>query len=81
MKKIWLSILALILIAWIIYAGYFFLEEEKLKRIFISNKNDNSKLKYELSVLVDDLGKRFKGLIFMSFFYLLFVLYIFHVLI
>ena len=31
MKKIWLSILALILIAWIIYAGYFFLEEKRVK--------------------------------------------------
>ena len=48
--------------------GYFFIEEDKLKRIFIRNKNDNAKLKYELSVLVDDLGKRFKGLIFMSIF-------------
>ena len=31
MKKIWLSILALILIVWIIYAGYFFLEEKRVK--------------------------------------------------
>ena len=48
--------------------GYFFVEEEKLKRIFIRNKEDNMKLKYELSVLMKDIKNRFIGLIFLSIF-------------
>ena len=31
MKKVLLSVLALILIAWIVYAGYFFLEEKRVR--------------------------------------------------
>ena len=46
--------------------GYFFIEENKLKRVFLRNKNDNVKLKYELSVIVKDLGKRFIVLIIVS---------------
>ena len=48
--------------------GYFFVEEEKLKRIFIRNREDNMKLKYELSLLMNDIKNRFIGLIFLSIF-------------
>ena len=48
--------------------GYFFVEEEKLKRIFIRNKGDHLKMEYELSVLVKDIQSRFIGLIFLSLF-------------
>ena len=48
--------------------GYFFVEEEKLKRIFIRNKDESVKLKYDISVLVSDIQKRFIGLICLSIF-------------
>ena len=48
--------------------GYFFVEEEKLKRIFLRNKDESIKLKYDISVLVDDIQKRFIGLICLSIF-------------
>ena len=48
--------------------GYFFVEEEKLKRIFNRNKEDELKLQYDLSVLIDDIKKRFIGLILFSLF-------------
>ena len=48
--------------------GYFFVEEEKLKRIFIRNKDESIKLKYDISVLVSDIQKRFIGLICLSIF-------------
>jgi hypothetical protein len=47
---------------------YFFIEEEKLKKIFIRNKDDIIKLDYELSILVKSIEKRFIGLIFLSIF-------------
>ena len=49
--------------------GYFFVEEDKIKRIFKRNKEeDNLKLKYELSVLVESIRSRFIGLICLSLF-------------
>ena len=46
--------------------GYFFIEKNKLRRIFIRNKKDNLKLKYELAIIIKDIGSRFIGLIIMS---------------
>ena len=46
--------------------GYFFIDEVKLRRIFIRNKSDEMKLKYELSVLISNIDKRFFGLIIFS---------------
>ena len=48
--------------------GYFFIEEDKLRRIFLRNKENNLKLKYDLALLVNDIQKRFLGLIFLSLF-------------
>ena len=46
--------------------GYFFVEEVKLKRIFVRNRNDEMKIKYELSVLAESMRQRFIGLIIFS---------------
>ena len=46
--------------------GYFFIEEVKLKRIFSRNKLDEAKLKYELSVLANNIQQRFLGLVILS---------------
>ena len=46
--------------------GYFFIEEVKLKRIFVRNRNDEMKIKYELSVLAQSMRERFIGLIIFS---------------
>ena len=46
--------------------GYFFIEEVKLKRIFSRNKLNEAKLKYELSVLANNIQQRFLGLIILS---------------
>jgi hypothetical protein len=48
--------------------GYFFVEEEKLKRIFLKNKDEEIRMKYELSELIKDIKQRFIGLIFSSIF-------------
>ena len=48
--------------------GYFFIDKDKLKRIFKKNKEDNIKLNYELSKLVKDIKNRFIGLILMTIF-------------
>ena len=48
--------------------GYFFIEEDKIKRIFIRNKNDKAKMNYELSMLVKDIKERFIILVFLSIF-------------
>ena len=48
--------------------GYFFIEEDKIKRIFIRNKNDKVKIMYELSMLVKDIKERFIILVFLSIF-------------
>ena len=46
--------------------GFFFIEEDKLKRIFMKNKDDKIKFNYELSVLLKDIQNRFIGLIIMT---------------
>ena len=46
--------------------GFFFIEEDKLKRIFMKNKDDKIKFNYELSVLLKDIKNRFIGLIIMT---------------
>ena len=46
--------------------GYFFIEENKIKRIFFRNKNVTIKIKYDISLLIQDINKRFNILIFMS---------------
>jgi hypothetical protein len=57
--------------------GYFFIEDTKLKRIFVRNKNEEMKLKYELSILINNIGKRFIILIFFSIFLsIIFFIYI-----
>ena len=43
--------------------GYFFVEEIKIKKIFLRNKEEMLKIKYELSVLADNIGKKFTTLI------------------
>jgi hypothetical protein len=48
--------------------GYFFVDDTKLKRIFLRNKNDEMKMKYELSLLVKNIEKNFHILIFFSIF-------------
>ena len=48
--------------------GYFFIEEEKLKRIFLRNKGDEIKMRYEISIMIKSIGQRFLGLIFFSIF-------------
>ena len=48
--------------------GYFFVEESKVRRIFLRNKNDIIKIKYELSVLANNIKKSFIGLIIFSIF-------------
>ena len=48
--------------------GYFFVEEGKLKRIFIRNKEEYLKMKYEISLLVKSIEKKFIILNFFSIF-------------
>ena len=48
--------------------GYFFVEEGKLKRIFIRNKEESLKMKYEISLLVKGIEKKFIILNFFSIF-------------
>jgi hypothetical protein len=46
--------------------GYFFVEEIKLKKIFMRNKKEEMKMKYELSTLAKTIENRFIGLIIFS---------------
>ena len=48
--------------------GFFFVEEHKIKKIFIRNKQSDLKMKFEISVTMKDIERRFIGLIFFSFF-------------
>ena len=50
------------------FIDYFFVEELKIKKIFIRNRNSDMKIKYEIAVITKDIGKRFKSLIFFSLF-------------
>ena len=47
---------------------YFFVEELKIKKIFIRNRNSDMKMKYEIAVVLKDIENRFKSLIFFSLF-------------
>ena len=46
--------------------GYFFIEERKIKKMFIRNKDGELKLKSELSLLIKDIKSRFISLIICS---------------
>jgi len=48
--------------------GYFFVDETKLKKIFIRNKTEELRMKYELSLLAKNIEQRFIGLILFSIF-------------
>ena len=45
---------------------YFFIEENKIKKIFIRNKEGELKIQYEISLIIKDIQKRFKILILIS---------------
>ena len=45
-----------------------FIEERKIKRLFLREKNDLLKMKYEISVIINNIKKRYK--IFISIFLL-----------
>ena len=45
---------------------YFFVEEKKIKKIFIRNKEDINKIKSEISTIVRDIKNRFIGMIVLS---------------
>ena len=47
--------------------GYFFIEDKKVKKIFVKNKEGEMKIKYDISVITTDINKRFKALIIISF--------------
>ena len=47
---------------------YIFLEEQKIKKIFIRNKASDIKIKYEISVIMKDIQRRFTFLIYFSIF-------------
>ena len=43
--------------------GYFFIEEKKIKKMFLRNKEGDMKLKYEISMILKDIKSRFTILI------------------
>ena len=45
---------------------FFFIEEKKIKKIFIRNKEGEMKIKYDISLITKDIEKRFKILIICS---------------
>ena len=47
---------------------FFFIEEHKLKRIFLRNKNSQLKMKYEISITLKDVKRRFYFLLCFSLF-------------
>ena len=59
------------------FVGYVFVEEEKIKKIFRRNKRGDIKMKYEISIIVKEIGNKFTTLIafsliltIVSFFYI-----------
>ena len=46
--------------------GYFFIEERKIKKMFLRNKEGEIKLKFEISNLIKDIKSRFTSLIICS---------------
>ena len=47
--------------------GFFFIEEKKIKKIFLRNKEGEMKIKYEISLATQDIHRRFKILIILCF--------------
>ena len=45
------------------FVGYVFIEEDKIKKIFRRNKEGDMKLKYELAIIVQEIGKKFNTII------------------
>ena len=45
---------------------FFFIEERKIKKIFIRNKQSELKMKYEITIITKDIERRFIGLIILS---------------
>ena len=48
------------------FVGYVFIEEEKIKKIFRRNKEGDIKMKYEISLVVKDMGNKFTTIIIIS---------------
>ena len=48
------------------FVGYVFIDEEKIKKIFRRNKEGELKLKYELVVIVQNIGRKFIIIIVLS---------------
>ena len=51
---------------------FFFVDDGKIKKIFIRNKGEELKIKYHISVIAKDIDKRFTILIIFSIFLILF---------
>ena len=47
---------------------FFFVEDQKIKKIFIRNKNSEMKIKYEISITLKDIQRRFSFLLYFSIF-------------
>ena len=48
--------------------GFFFIEERKIKKIFLRNKEGELKIQYDITVITKDIDNRFKILIICSIF-------------
>ena len=48
------------------FVGYVFIEEERITKIFRRNKEEDMKLEYELSLIVQEIKKKFKTKIIFS---------------
>ena len=48
------------------FVSYVFINEEKVKKIFRKNKEGDIKLKYKLSIIVEDMKKKFNIIIIFS---------------
>ena len=46
--------------------GFFFVEENKIKKIFIRNRQSDLKMKYEISIVMKDIERKFSSLIIFS---------------
>ena len=61
------------IIAYVI--NFFFIDENKIKRIFLKNKNDSLSLKYEISELLKSIFKKIKILIIINYILIIFSWY------
>ena len=48
------------------FVGYFFVEENKIKKIFRRNKEGDIKMKYEISMMIKDMQNKFTTIIIIS---------------